>query len=255
MEKISVSLITFNEEKNIERCLKSVTWADEIVVVDSGSKDRTVELAKKYTGVAIHNDWEGFAAQKEFALRNCTNDWVLSLDADEEVSEELQKEIKQILLKGAVADGFYIPRKTFFNGQWIKSCGWYPGYQLRLFRKDKTTLTKRKVHEGFEVDGIRGHLKGDILHYTHFDLESTISKINKYSTLEAEEKYLEKTALPINFILNPVAAFIQHYFIRRGFTDGVNGLIISILHATTNLMTYMKMWELKRADRKRTLEL
>ncbi|MBK8661208.1 MAG: hypothetical protein IPN18_05160 [Ignavibacteriales bacterium] len=105
------------------------------------------------------------------------------------------------------------------------------------------------------MDGTRGHLKGDILHYTHFDLETTISKINKYSTLEAEEKYLSKTALPINFILNPVAAFIQHYFIRKGFTDGVNGLIISILHATTNLRTYMKMWELKRADRKRTREL
>jgi glycosyltransferase involved in cell wall biosynthesis len=251
MDKISVSVITFNEEKNIERCLKSVTWADEIVVVDSGSKDKTVELAKKYTGAVIHNDWEGFAAVKEYALRNCSHEWVLSLDADEEVSEDLKREIKSILTKGAIADGYYIPRKTFFNGKWIKSCGWYPGYQLRLFRKDLTTLTKRKVHEGFEVEGKRGYLQGDILHYTHFDLKSTFAKINNYSTLEAEEKYLSKSATPLNFILNPVAAFLQHYFIRRGFTDGVNGLIISILHATTNLLTYMKMWEMKRENPKK----
>ncbi|MBK8663498.1 MAG: glycosyltransferase family 2 protein [Ignavibacteriales bacterium] len=135
-------LITFNEEKNIERCLKSVTWADEVVVVDSGSKGSDSGTCKKYAGVVIHNDWRVLCT-KEFALRNCSNDWVLSLDADEEVSEELQKRSNKSLLKGGVADGFYIPRKTFFNGQWIKSCGWYPGYQLRLFRKDKTSLQKK----------------------------------------------------------------------------------------------------------------
>ncbi len=248
MEKLSVSIITLNEEKNIERCLQSVTWADEVVVVDSGSKDRTVELSKKYTDRVIHNDWKGFADQKDFAMRSCSNEWVLSLDADEEISSELRAEIENLLKNPKEFDGYYMPRKTYFNGKWIKSCGWYPGYQLRFFKKSLTKLTDRKVHEGFEVNGKVGYLKGDILHYTHIDLKSTIAKINNYSTLEAEEKYLEKRSTPVNFILNPIAAFLQHYFIRRGFTDGVEGLLISILHALTNLMTYMKIWE-KRNSR------
>ena len=248
MQKLSVSIITLNEEKNIERCLQSVTWADEVVVVDSGSKDRTVELSKKYTDRVIHNDWKGFADQKDFAMRSCSNEWVLSLDADEEISSELRAEIENLLKNPKEFDGYYMPRKTYFNGKWIKSCGWYPGYQLRFFKKSLTKLTDRKVHEGFEVNGKVGYLKGDILHYTHIDLKSTIAKINNYSTLEAEEKYLTKRSTPLNFILNPIAAFFQHYIIRRGFTDGVEGLLISILHALTNLMTYMKIWE-KRNSR------
>ncbi|GAB1349905.1 glycosyltransferase family 2 protein [Ignavibacteriales bacterium] len=246
MQKISVSIITLNEEKNIARCLKSVSWADEIIVVDSGSKDKTVEIAENLEAKVIFNAWKGFSEQKDFALRSCTNEWVLSLDADEEVSEDLRVEISRVVNDNPVAEGFFIPRKTFFNGKWIKSCGWYPGYQLRLFKKSLTRLTDRRVHEGFEVDGKREYLKGDILHFTHFDLKSTIAKINNYSTLEAEERYQTKSSTPLNFILNPLAAFLQHYILRRGFTDGVEGLIISLLHALTNLMTYMKIWEMRR---------
>jgi len=246
LQKISISIITLNEEKNIARCLKSVAWADEIIVVDSGSKDGTVEIAKGLGAKVIHNEWKGFSEQKDFALRSCTNEWVLSLDADEEVSEELKNEITGILQADPSFDGFYIPRKTFFNGKWIKSCGWYPGFQLRLFKKSLTRLTDRKVHEGFVVAGEVGYLTKDILHYTHFDLKSTFAKINNYSTLEAEESYLTKRSTPLNFIVNPLAAFLQHYILRRGFTDGVEGLIISILHALTNLLTYMKIWEMRR---------
>jgi glycosyltransferase involved in cell wall biosynthesis len=246
LQKISISIITLNEEKNIARCLRSVAWADEIIVVDSGSNDGTVEIAKTLGAKVIHNDWRGFSEQKEFALRNCTNEWVLSLDADEEVSAELKEEIMKTLQEEPSFDGFYIPRKTFFNGKWIKSCGWYPGFQLRLFKKSVTKLTDRKVHEGFVVAGKVGYLKGDLLHYTHFDLKSTFAKINNYSTLEAEEKYATKKSGPLNFILNPLAAFLQHYILRRGFSDGVEGLLISILHAITNLLTYMKIWEMRR---------
>jgi glycosyltransferase involved in cell wall biosynthesis len=252
MNKLSVSVIIIAgcEEKNIEDCLKSVIWSDDIVVVNSCSRDRTVEIAKKYTDKVYLKEWEGYAKQKAYSLSLAKNRWVLSLDADERVTEELYNELKSVFESTDQKSGYYIPRKNYFLGKWIKSCGWYPGYQLRFFIKEKTTLTDRKVHEGFVVEGEKGHLKGDIIHHTHPDIEYIISKINEYSSLQAEEKCVRKKARWFNIIFNPLIAFLQHFLLRKGFTDGIHGFLVSVIHALTNLLTYIKIWEIQNIKKK-----
>jgi len=243
MNKISVTIITKNEEENIEECLESVSWADEIIVVDSGSKDKTVEIAKKFTDKVYFKEWVGFADQKSYALSLAVNNWVLSLDADERITGKLKEEILDKDLEKF--DGYYIRRKNYFLDKEVKQCGWGSDYQLRLFVKDKTKLTDRLVHEGFEVDGKISRLENQMIHLTHTDLKKTFAKINEYSTLEAVEKVHRKKVNGFTILFNPLVAFLQHYFIRKGFLDGVHGLMVSINHAMTKLQVYMKMWELK----------
>jgi len=248
---LSVAIIAGNEERRIADCLESVKWADEIVVVDSESMDRTVEIAKRYTDKVFIKKWEGYAPQKQFAIDQATCDWILSLDADERVSPELRDEIEKILEEETEYDGFYIPRRNFFLGRWIKSCGWYPNYQLRLFKKGKGYVTKRKVHEGFVVDGKVGYLKGDIIHLTHMELKSTFAKINEYSSLSAEEKAERKKVRGLDLILHPLGAFLGHYILRGGFREGVYGLMVSLIHAMTNMQTYMKIWEIQNVKERK----
>jgi len=248
-EKLSVVVITGNEEKNIAECLESVAWADEIIVVDSESKDKTVEIAKKYTDKIFIKKWEGYANQKQFAIEQATGDWVLSLDADERVSTELKSEIENILKGETEYDGFYVPRKNFFLDKWIKSCGWYPNYQLRLFRNGKGRITPRKVHEKFVVDGKVGYLKGHLIHLTHIDLFDTFEKINHYSSLSAEEKSGRKVRW-YHILFVPVFAFLSHFILKRGFSDGIYGLMVSLNHAMTKLQTYMKIWEIQNVKSK-----
>jgi glycosyltransferase involved in cell wall biosynthesis len=243
--KISVIIITGNEEKNIEDCLRSVEWAEDIVVVDCYSKDRTVEIARKYTNRVYLKEWVGYAKQKAYSLSLARNKWTLSLDADERVTNELKKEIIELLRSNPELDGYYIPRRNYFLGRWIKGCGWYPGYQMRFFKKELTRLTDRKVHEGFEVDGKIGHLKNDIIHFTHPNIEHIIKKINEYSSLQAEEKADRKKAHLYNILINPSIAFLQHFFLRKGFKDGAYGFLVSLIHALTNMLTYIKIWEIQ----------
>ncbi len=249
MEKISAVIIAGNEEKNIADCLESVRWADEIIVVDSESTDRTVEISKRYTDKVFVRKWEGYASQKNYSMAKAVNEWVLSLDADERVSPELLEEMKS--LDFSKADGFYIPRRNYFLGKVIKSCGWSPDYQLRLFRKSKTTLTPRQVHEGFSVDGRREYLEGELIHYTHTTIAGTLAKVNEYSTLEASEKAERIRVTGAKLFFKPLWAFFQHFIIRRGFTDGVHGLMVSIIHAITKTQVYMKIWEMQNARTKR----
>lgn len=248
MNKISVTIITFNEEDNIEDCLKSVQWAEEIILVDSGSSDATVEISKKYTDKIYFNKWQGFANQKSFALEKALNEWVLSIDADERITPELKDEILNSDLSSA--EGYYILRKNYFLDKVIKYCGWGSDFQLRLFRKSKTKLTERLVHEGFIVEGKTSKLKNQMIHLTHTDLKKTFSKINDYSTLEAVEKHKRKNINGFTMILYPFIAFIQHYIFRKGFLDGVHGLMVSINHAMTKLQVYMKIWEINKVKRK-----
>ncbi len=249
MEKISAIIIAGSEEKNIADCLESVKWADEIVVVNSESTDRTVEIAGRYTDKVFIRKWEGYASQKNFSLEKASNEWVLSLDADERVSPELLDELKT--LDFSRADGFYVPRRNYFLNKVVRSCGWSPDYQLRLFRKSKTTLTSRRVHEGFSVYGRREHLKGELIHYTHTSIAGTLAKINEYSTLEAEEKSERIHVTAPKIFFKPLWAFFQHFIIRKGFTDGVHGLMVSIIHAITKTQVYMKIWEIQNARGKR----
>ncbi|CUS98958.1 glycosyltransferase family 2 protein [Candidatus Kryptonium thompsonii] len=247
---LSVVIIAGNEEGKIADCLESVSWADEIVVVDSESKDRTVEIAKRYTDKVFIKKWEGYAPQKQFAIEKATCDWILSLDADERVSPELRKEIESILESETEYDGFYVPRRNFFLDKWIKSCGWYPDYQLRLFKNGKARVTPKKVHEGFIVDGKVGYLKGDLIHLTHVDLFDTFEKINHYSSLSAEERVSKRVVKWYHILFAPFLAFLSHFILKRGFSDGVYGLMVSLNHAMTKLQTYMKIWEIQNVKSK-----
>lgn len=248
---ISVVIIAGAEENNIEDCLKSVLWSDDIIVVNSFSKDKTVEIAKKYTERVYLKEWEGYSKQKAYSLSLAKNKWVLSIDADERVTFDLKLELESIIKSENILDGYYIPRKNYFLGKHIKSCGWHPGYQLRFFVKDKTHLSDRKVHEAFLVDGKLGYLKEYLIHFTHPNIQHIITKINEYSTLKAEEKSLIKKVYWYNFIINPAAAFWQHYILRQGFKDGIHGFLVSVIHSLTNLLTYIKMWEIQNVKTKK----
>lgn len=242
--KVSTVIITVNEEKNILDCLESVKWADEIIIVDSESNDKTVEIGKKYTTKVFVKKWEGYAIQKSYALSLANNEWVLSLDADERVTDKLAEEILSLDLEKY--DGCEIKRDNYFLGKVIKGCGWGNDYQLRLFRKSKTRLSDRVIHEKFIVDGKIFKLKNTMLHYSYNNLSEAFAKINNYSTLEALEKSNRKKVNSFTLIAVPILSFLQHFIIRKGFIDGLYGLIISLMHAITKLQVKMKIWEIKR---------
>lgn len=249
-KKLSVIIITYNEEKNIQDCLESVKWADEIVIVDAESNDSTIEIAKKYTDNIFIRKWEGYSSQRKFSLEKANNEWVLSLDADERVSNKLKNEIEFILSNDNDFNGYFIPRLNFFNHKEIKTCFWYPDYQLRLFKKNFAGVIDRKVHEGFEVTGKIGYLKNDIIHKAHQNFNDTFRKINIYSHLQAQEKINSKKVKARDLILHPLAAFLNHFISRKGYKDGIYGLMVSLIHMMTNMMTYMKIWELQNVENK-----
>ena len=244
MNKISVTVITKDEEKNISDCLRSVNWADEIIVVDSESTDRTAELAKQFTDKIFIRKWEGYVPQKKYALSLASNEWVLSLDADERITPELKEEI--LNLAPANYSGFRIRRKNFLLKKEITSCGWEKDYQLRLMRKDKSSFSDRLVHEKFIVDGQVEKLKNPMIHYTFTSFSEYFSKINHYSSLKAQELFQKKERVGAWTIFShTVSAFFAFFIFRRGFKDGVYGLIISLLHSVSTMMNYIKLWELQ----------
>jgi len=244
MNKISVIVITKDEEKNISDCLKSVEWADEIIVVDSESTDRTIELAKQFTEEIFIRKWEGYVPQKKYALSLAKNEWVLSLDADERITPELKDEIFK--LSTGEFSGFKIRRKNFLLKKEIKSCGWENDYQLRLMRKDKASFSDRLVHEKFVVDGEVGTLKNPMLHYTFSSFEEYFEKINNYTSLKAQELFIKKKRIGgWTIFSHTISAFFAFFIIRLGFKDGVYGLIISLLHSVSTMMNYIKLWELQ----------
>lgn len=244
MNKISVTIITKNEEKNISDCLKSVGWADEIIVVDSESTDKTIELAKQFTDKVFIRKWEGYVPQKRYALSLTSNEWVLSLDADERVTPELKDEI--INLVPGDFSGFKIRRKNFLMNKEITSCGWEKDFQLRLFKKAKTNLNERLVHEKFVVEGKIRSLKSPIVHFTFSSFEEYLAKINSYTSLKAQELFQKKQKVGSWTIFShTVAAFFAFFILRKGFKDGIYGLIISLLHSYSTMMNYIKLWELQ----------
>lgn len=249
--KISVIIITKNESKNIKSCLESVIWADEIIVVDSESTDDTIKIAKEFTDKVFVHKWKGYAPQKSYALSLANNEWVLSLDADERIKNELADEIVSIGSDNSKFDAFKIHRENYFLGKNITTCGWGSDYQLRLFRKSKTTLSSRLVHEGFIVEGNVGVLKNSMVHYSYVNLKEGFKKINEYSTLEANEKFNRKSVTFLSIVFYPIIAFLQHYIIRRGFMDGKHGLMVSLMHSITKLQVQMKIWEIKKANNKK----
>lgn len=244
MNKISVTVITKNEEKNISDCLNSVKWADEIIVVDSESTDKTLEIAKQFTEKIFIRKWEGYVPQKRYAISLASNEWVLSLDADERITTELKEEITN--LDPGEFNGFKIRRKNFLMNKEITSCGWEKDFQLRLMKKSKADLSDRLVHEKFIVEGKTGVLKNPMLHYTFSSFTKYFSKINHYTSLKSQELYQKKKHVNGWIIFShTVSAFFTFFFIRGGFKDGVYGLIISLLHSVSTMMNYIKLWELQ----------
>lgn len=246
MPKLSVTIITFNEESNIGRTLESVKWADEIVVVDSGSTDKTVDICRQYTEHVIHQDWLGFAKQKNFAIDKATGEWILSLDADEPIEEMLAEEIRDIITSPTAFDGYYIPRKTFFLGKQIRHGGWYPDYNLRLFRKNKGRFEERAVHEAIKVQGTAGRTGYAIKHFAYPDLTSYMSSINKYSSLAVDVMVKKGIGIfktsSVNILLRPLFTFLLRYIFRLGFLDGKHGLILNLFHAYYVFAKYAKAW-------------
>lgn len=248
---ISVTIIAKNEEKNIEECIRSVEWADEIVVVDGESTDSTQLIVKNFPKTKlIVNKWEGYSSQRRLALKSTTQPWIFSIDADERATPELRDEILNAVKENKY-NGFRIPRKSFFLNKWVKHCGWYPGFQMRLFKKDKVSVAERLVHEGYEVDGETGFLKNDILHYTVNSIGEYMERVNIYSTLQAREKMHRRKVKFRDIYLRPIAAFFQHFFMKLGFLDGVHGLMVAYFDMMTNLLTYMKIWEFQNNNKKR----
>ena len=189
MSRISAVIITRNEEINLARCLESLKWVDEIIVVDSHSVDRTRDIAEHYGAKFLLIDWPGFGPAKQHGVDAATNEWVLSIDADEEVSQPLRDEIKEVIDSSEACDGYEMPRKTNFLGRWINHSNWYPDYVLRLFRKSRGGFDNAVVHEKVVVDGSVGRLNSDLLHYSYPSLDTYFEKFNRYTTVGAVEAY------------------------------------------------------------------
>jgi len=240
---VSVAIITKDEEQNIEDALKSVSDASEIVVVDSFSADATVEICKRYTDKIYQHEWQGFARQKQTAVDYCKGQWVLILDADERVSHELKEEIIEAVKNTGTA-GFYISRKNYFLGEWIRHSGWWPDNTLRLFQKDRGRLEPREVHEKVVVDGKADFLKNPLDHFTYRSISDFIQRLDKYSSLAAREiKKKSGRAGLFKLTINPVATFIKMYFLRCGFLDGKKGLVLAMLYCSYTFVKYAKTWE------------
>ncbi len=248
MNRLSVCIICGNEAENMARCLESVQWASDIVVVDSGSTDQTVEIARRYTDRLYEKDWPGYAAQKNFALSKAREEWVLSLDADEAVSRALRHEIvREIERNETGPDGYRIPRRSFYQGRWIHHSGYYPDRQLRLFRRDKGSWVGGRVHERMAVDGPVGDLEQDILHYPYGGgLSGQLATINSFSTLLAEDMFDrgKRFHLPLLFF-RPLFKFLEVYVVKRGFRDGLPGLIIAVSDAYAMFARYVKLREIE----------
>jgi glycosyltransferase involved in cell wall biosynthesis len=246
MPKISVAMITYNEEANIQGALESIKWADDIVVVDAHSTDHTVEIARAYTDRVIVHEWPGFVAQRNFALEQTRHEWVLSLDADERLSPALQEEIQHLRNVGMQADAYYVPRRAYFLGRWIAHSGWYPDYKIRLFRKTHGRWHGDMVHESVQVTGTVQYLQGDLWHYPYRDLAHNLRTINRYSTFGAEKLYRAGTrAHWYDVTLRPALTFLKKYLFCQGFRDGYQGFFIAALTSYTNFAKYAKLWELQ----------
>jgi glycosyltransferase involved in cell wall biosynthesis len=244
MPKISTAIIACNEERNIERCLKSVApFSDEIVVVDSHSTDRTVAIARAMGARVISNDWHGYGKQRQFALDHARHEWIFSIDADEEVSRELCDEIRALDYSH---DGYEVPRPVWYLNRWIKHGVWYPGHVLRLFRKDKARVSNDVIHESVLVSGRIARLRGDLLHYSYRNIEHHLDKMNEFTSISAGamRSRSQHASVP-RIVLYPMFEFFKTYVVKRGFLDGLPGFEISVLHA---LYVFLKYAKLREAD-------
>jgi glycosyltransferase involved in cell wall biosynthesis len=250
---LSVAIITKDEASNLPDCLQSVSFAAQIVVVDSGSADDSVKIASDFGCDVFIESWRGFGPQKQFAIDQCRNPWILIIDADERIPRDTAQAIKNVISNpSTTAAGFSFPRKNFFQGRWIRHAGWWPDRVVRLFRNDRGRMTQAKVHESVQVDGPVDPLMCPIEHYTESRLHKILQKIDQYSTLGAEEAFREgKTASIWSAVFRAELTFIQNYVVRLGFLDGPQGLTGAVTDAVNKFFKYAKLAEMTRkANRK-----
>lgn len=239
--KISATIITLNEERNIPRVIESLRCADEILVVDSGSNDRTCEIAANLGARVIESPWPGYAQQKNLASEKAEHDWVLSLDADESLSEALEAEIWQVKKKGPEYDAYTMPRMAQYLGRWILHSGWYPDRKVRLYNRHKARWVGEFVHESVTVDGRIGHLEGNLLHYTCQSLSEHLKTMDRYTTLAAEQIVaMGEDVTWGKLLFNPPWTFFRSFVLKRGFLDGPEGLAIANMAALYNFLKYAK---------------
>ena len=248
--RLSVIVLTLNEERNIRRCLGSVRWADEVVVVDSFSTDRTVAIAAEMGAKVIAHAYDSDLRQRDRGIAEATGEWLLVLDADEEVPDPLAEEIRGAIGRDGAADGYTLARLVSFHGRWIRHGGWYPGTTMRLFRKDRVVVEDAAVHGGYAVKGPRGALSNPLHHYSYDSVSHYLQKMNDYTSLQVSNLLLSKPGYSPGFgkiLFSPLSHFFRNYFTRRGYRDGMQGFLLAVLDSVYALALYAKLWEYRTA--------
>jgi glycosyltransferase involved in cell wall biosynthesis len=245
VKRLSVCVITSAEEERIRACLDSVAWADEIVVVDAESTDKTAAIAREFTDKVIVRPWPGFAAQKNFALEQASGDWILSLDADERVTRELREAIERVLAANGPADGYFVPRRNIFWGQWVRHGKLYPDWQLRLLRRGAGKFVEQQVHESVRVEGPTARLvDAPLTHESYRDLGDFLARSSRYASLAAEEWIASGRGISAtDIVLRPLGRFLSMYVVHAGFLDGWRGFFLAVLYAQYVFHRSMKVWE------------
>jgi glycosyltransferase involved in cell wall biosynthesis len=245
--KVSVTVITLNEAADIGDALKSVAWADELIVVDSMSTDDTAAIARRFTDRVVVREWPGYVEQKNYAAMIAANDWILSLDADERVTPELTREIGAMLEGAPPHAGYRMPRVTFHLGRWIRTTDWYPDYQLRLYDRRAASWTGRLVHESVTVSGSVGRLRGELQHFAYRDISDHLETIDRYTTYAAAQMHEagQHSGL-LGLSAHPPLAFLRNYLLKGGIRDGIPGLIVSAMNAYYVFLKFAKLSELER---------
>ena len=247
--RVACVVISKNEEANIQDCLKSAQWANEMIVVDAESSDKTVELARACGATVFVRPWPGFGLQKNFGMAQASSDWILILDADERVTEELRGEVRTCIeqWKPGAPVAYRIPRRNFFYGAWVRGAGVYPDYQVRLFRRGIAQYNDVAVHENLIVDGEIGTLAGHLDHYTERRIQDHFKKFGLYTTLAAQEKAKKvRTVRWIDLVFRPLVVWVKTYVLKNGFRDGVRGLIVCVFASMYTFVKYAKLWDATR---------
>jgi (heptosyl)LPS beta-1,4-glucosyltransferase len=248
--KVSVTIITLNEADHIGAAIDSASWADEVVLVDSGSTDATLDIARAKGITVLCRHWSGYVDQKNFAAERASHDWIFSLDADERISPGLAREIRSVVADNPPLCGYRVPRVTYHLGRWIRTTDFYPDYQTRLYDRRSGRWRGKYVHESLDVDGAVGRLRHELEHYSYRDLRDHLDRINDYTTLAARQMYEGgRRAGPFDLLVHPPAAFLRNYVLRRGFLDGTTGLTISAMNAYAVFLKFAKLWELQQKER------
>ena len=247
MPKLSATIITLNEADHIAAAIDSVSFADEVIVVDSGSTDGTAEIARQKGATVMTRGWPGWIAQKNFAASVASHDWILSLDADERITPALAAEIQALLATEPARRGYRMPRVTYHLGRWVRTTDFYPDYQTRLYDRRAARWQGKYVHESVAVDGGAGQLRNEIEHYSFRDLRDQLDRINTYTTLAARQMHESgRRAGLLDLIIHPPAAFLRNYVLRRGVVDGAAGFTISAMNAYSVFLKFAKLRELQR---------